>query len=103
MKALELPDTTLPSGALSPSQASLIASAEGAAGAHADGGEKLFHLLRHFSFFLFFIFFFPPLLQPVTQIYTLILYLMLSGLRMRLDGSVCDRLGDQTADRVVCT
>lgn len=101
MKALELPDTTLPSGALSSSQASLIASAEGAAGAHADGGEKLFHLLRHFSFFLFF--FFPPLFQPVTQIYTLILYLMLSGLRMRLDGSVCDRLGDQTAERVVCT
>lgn len=51
MKALELPDTTLPSGALSSSQASLIASAEGAAGAHADGGEKLFHLLRHFSLF----------------------------------------------------
>lgn len=101
MKALELPDTTLPSGALSSSQASLIASAEGAAGAHADGGEKLFHLLRLFSLFLFFSS--PSLFQPVTQIYTLILYLMLSGLRMCLDGSVCDRLGDQTAERVVCT
>lgn len=64
-------------------------------------GEKSFSIssATSLSFFLFF----PPLFQPVTQIYTLILYLMLSGLRMCLDGSVCDRLGDQTAERVVCT
>lgn len=91
MKALELPDTTLPSGALSSSQASLIASAEGAAGAHADGrgvgggSEKSISISP--TTFLFFSFFpLPALLQPATQIYNLILRLMLSGPRTCLDG-----------------
>lgn len=92
MKALELPDTTLPSGALSSSQASLIASAGGAAGAHADGegcqggSEKSISIST--TTFLFFPFFSPftALLQAATQIYNLILRLMLSGPPTCLDG-----------------
>lgn len=89
MKALELPDTTLPSGALSSSQASLIASAEGAAGAHADGRGVGGEVRKAFPSPppLFFSFFpLPALLQPATQIYNLILRLMLSGPRTCLDG-----------------
>lgn len=52
----------------------------------ASGGwwEKLFHLPHHFPFLLFHSL--PALSQPATQIYNLILRLMLSGPRTWLDG-----------------